>query len=71
MWTQVGMTITTVWDECLWHVTATWRDDDQALPAVLTRSGRAPLNGADRPSEILAAALRALEPQWGVHQMTL
>lgn len=65
MWTQVSMSTTVVWDEALWLVTATWRDDDAAPPVVLTRAGRAPLHGEWRPTDVLAAALSALEPTFG------
>lgn len=71
MYTQVTLTSTTLWDEVTWHVTATWRDDLESPPVVITRSGRAALHGDWRPAQILAAALSAIEPRFGEIQAHL
>jgi hypothetical protein len=61
MWSAVSITTTQVWEEVLWHATATWRDDDAAEPVVLVLSGRAPLHDLADPTEMLRAAVRAME----------
>lgn len=61
MWTAISLSATHVWDDVLWHATATWRDDPDDEGIVLVLAGRAPLHGVDSPSEILAAAARAFE----------
>lgn len=71
MYTQVTLTTTTLWDDVLWHVTATWRDDLEAPPVVITRSGRASLYGDWRPRQILQAAISSIEPPFGEIQAHL
>lgn len=61
MWTSVSTTATTLWDEVLWWVAATWQDDAVSEPVVIHKSGRGPLHGADDPRSILYVVLQALE----------
>jgi hypothetical protein len=61
MWTAVNLTTTTLWDDLLWHVSATWRDDGESDPVVLHRSGRSERGAADDPIALLAVALGSLE----------
>jgi hypothetical protein len=61
MWTAISLSATHVWDDVLWHATATWKDDLDDDGIVLVLAGRAPLHGQDSPTEILLAATRAFE----------
>jgi hypothetical protein len=65
VFTQVTITCTTIWDEVSWHATATWREDAESQPVVLTRGGRAPLNGEWSPHAIAQACIRAMGESFG------
>lgn len=61
MWTSATLTTTLLWDDLLWWVSATWQDDAESEPTVISKQGRVPAHGADAPFEILTAAMIALE----------
>jgi hypothetical protein len=63
MWTSVHLSVTPVWDQVLWHVTATWADDPMAEPVAITKGGQTRAHPYESPIGLLAAVLADLEPQ--------
>lgn len=60
MWVAIHLNCHQVWDEVLWSVTATWRDDEASEPVTIQRSGRAAVGGLERLEDLLDASVRAL-----------
>lgn len=60
MFTEFTLRCQVVWDDVLWRVVAVWTDDQGSEPVVLEKSGRAPLDGAEGPDDVMAAAIRAM-----------
>lgn len=63
MWTSVHLSVTPVWDQVLWHVTATWADDPQSQPVVLTKGGQTRAHPYESPTGLLLAALDEMLPE--------
>jgi len=60
MWTAASLTLTHVWDDVLWRLTASWQDDQESEVVVLVREGSAPLRGAETPVEQMRTVLAAI-----------
>lgn len=60
MWSAINVTAIPVWDDLVWHASATWRDDEDSEPVVIVRSGTAPAEGALGARDLLTVVLRAI-----------
>jgi len=61
MWSQITVRMLPAWNSAEYHVSATWRDDGEAAPVVITREGTLDLGDAETPAQmlsVLAAVLR-------------
>jgi hypothetical protein len=67
MWSSIHLSALPVWGEVSYTVTATWRDDHEAEPVTLTRSGIAQVHPHDDPIGMLQAVLSCLN-QTGLEQ---
>lgn len=61
MWSSIHLSIQPVWGDCQYAVTATWREDNEAEPVTLTRSGLAHVHPHADPGEFLAAVVAELQ----------
>lgn len=60
MWSSIHLSVHPVWGEAQYVVTATWRDDAEAEPVTLTRSGIAQVHPQDDPTGVIDAVVREL-----------
>lgn len=61
MWESCGITVRQVWNDGHWHCWATWRDDPESEPVVLTKDGIVDLGGDSDPDTLLLRAVQALQ----------
>jgi hypothetical protein len=61
MWSSIHLSLTPVWGECQYHVTAVWSEDAETDPVALTRSGIAYVHPHAEPGEMLAAVVAEMQ----------
>lgn len=63
MWTQIHLEVQLVWDDALWSVIATYRENGEGERILLEKRGRCSWDADGGPDSALLAVVQALQKE--------